>query len=233
MAELVTDCPRCGANHVTFDILSESVIGFKYNWQSWYETFCICRHCKRSTVFILSEVNPDAHRFLSQNKISQLNNVINQLIGIESYISISDMNSAPAPEHLPANINDAFTEGAKCFAIGCYNAAASMFRLCLDIATNELLPAEDINKLNAKIRRSLGLRLIWLLDNNLLPEAMRELSTCIKEDGNDGAHEGTLQKNDAEDILDFTSALLERLYTEPERLRLAKERREQRRAPQA
>jgi hypothetical protein len=52
---------------------------------------------------------------------------------------------------------------------------------------------------------------------------------CIKEDGNDGAHEGTLKKEDAEDILDFTVALLSRLYTEPERLRLAKLRRDKRR----
>jgi len=38
------------------------------------------------------------------------------------------------------------------------------------------------------------------------------------------AHAGTLNKIDAQDLLDFTHALLERLYTEPERLRLAKVR---------
>jgi hypothetical protein len=51
----------------------------------------------------------------------------------------------------------------------------------------------------------------------------------VREDGNDGAHDGTLGKEDAEDLLDFTTALLERIYTEPERLRLAQERREKRR----
>ena len=92
-----------------------------------------------------------------------------------------------------------------------------------------MLPEADGDGLNSKVRRNLGLRLPWLFDRNLLPEALRELSSCIKEDGNDGAHEGSLQKEDAEDLLDFTTALLERLYTEPERLRLAKERREARR----
>lgn len=43
-------------------------------------------------------------------------------------------------------------------------------------------------------------------------------------------HDGSLEKEDAEDLLDFTFALLERMYTEPERLRIAKERRESRRA---
>lgn len=40
----------------------------------------------------------------------------------------------------------------------------------------------------------------------------------------------TVVQSNAEDLLDFTFALLERMYTEPERLRLAKERRDARRA---
>jgi Domain of unknown function (DUF4145) len=74
-----------------------------------------------------------------------------------------------------------------------------------------------------------GLRLPWLFDNDKLPGGLRELSTAIKEDGNDGAHQGTLTKEDAQDLLDFTTALLERVFTEPKKLELAKERRQQRR----
>ena len=85
-------------------------------------------------------------------------------------------------------------------------------------------------KPNNKVKRSLGLRLQWLFEKGLLPVALQELSEAIKEDGNDGAHEGTLTKAEAEDLQDFTVALLERLYTEPERLRLARERRDARRA---
>jgi len=70
----------------------------------------------------------------------------------------------------------------------------------------------------------------WLFDNSLLPEAVRQLSACIKDDGNDGAHAGTLTRAEAEDLLDFTRVLFERLYTEPMRLRLAQERRETRRS---
>lgn len=103
--------------------------------------------------------------------------------------------------------------------------------MCVDIASRSLLPEGDENGLNAKIRRSLGLRLDWLFKHGKLPAALAELSTCIKDDGNDGAHAGTLTKEDAEDLLDFTQALLERMYTEPERLRLAKARRDERRKP--
>ncbi|AEQ50983.1 hypothetical protein KKY_947 [Pelagibacterium halotolerans B2] len=61
---------------------------------------------------------------------------------------------------------------------------------------------------------------------------MQELSTCIHQDGNDGAHQGTLTKEDVDDLLDFTHALLTRLYTEPAKLQAAKARRDERRAPQ-
>jgi len=64
----------------------------------------------------------------------------------------------------------------------------------------------------------------------ILPDALRDLSSCIKDDGNDGAHRGTLSKDDAEDLLDFTFALLERIYTEPEKLRVAQVRRKKRRS---
>jgi hypothetical protein len=72
-----------------------------------------------------------------------------------------------------------------------------------------------------------------LFENRLLAVELKDLSACIKEDGNDGAHAGTLKKPDADDLLDFTIALLERMYTEPERLRLARERRESRRGKPA
>ena len=110
-------------------------------------------------------------------------------------------------------------------SIGCYNAASTMFRLCIDLSTRAMLPAGDAEGLNSRVRRNLGLRLPWLFDNGILPEALRELSSCIKDDGNDGAHEGSLNKEDAENLLDFTYVILERIYTEPKRIQLAKERR--------
>ena len=56
-----------------------------------------------------------------------------------------------------------------------------------------------------------------------------ELSTCVREDGNDAAHAETLTKVDAYDLADFTTVLLEQLYTQPEKLKLAKDRRNGRR----
>jgi len=117
--------------------------------------------------------------------------------------------------------------------IGCNNAAATMFRLCVDLATRPLLPdpadATKAQPPNNRTRRDLGLRLTWMFDNNILPSALRELAKCIREDANDGAHVGNLTKEDTEDLLDFAAALLERLITEPKKLELAEARRAARR----
>jgi Domain of unknown function (DUF4145) len=105
-----------------------------------------------------------------------------------------------------------------------------MFRLAVDLTTRPLLPDGEVDGLSSKVRRDLGLRLPWLFKNGRLPRDLEELSRCIREDGNDGTHAGTLTREDALDLQDFTVALLERVFTEPERLKLAEERRAERRA---
>lgn len=229
MSELVADCPRCGSHQITFDLKEENLTDTKYGWQQIYEAFCVCRRCKKATIFVLSQNGQGAKELVQRNGLSKQTVAINRLMNIEGIVSKKDDASVAPPENLPANIEAAFREAATCQAVACYNAAATMYRLCVDLATKELLPKAEVPNLNSKTRRDLGLRLPWLFGNNILPDALHELSSCIKEDGNDGAHAGTLTKMEAEDLLDFTSALLTRLYTEPEQLRLATLRRATRR----
>lgn len=231
MSQLVEDCPRCGARRIAFEVLGGVITGQNYGWQTNWEIFCLCGHCHHTTVFQVQAANVDYGKaFTENNSLVKLNGAINKVVVVKGYVSRSDRAARPAPEHLPENILAAFNEGAKCLAVGCHNAAGTMFRLCIDITTKGKLPEGEAPGLNHRVRRDLGLRLPWLFDNRYLPEDLRDLSTCIKEDGNDGAHQGNLTEADALDLLDFTEALLERLFTEPERLRLARERREQRRA---
>jgi hypothetical protein len=231
MTELVADCPRCGASRITFDLTGQTgPVGTRYDWQQLYEAFCICRHCGRGTIFHLAETGIEEAKLIRKSGLANLSGAVNHLVRIEGFVSLKDRAGIPPPEHVPKVIAAIFSEGATCFAVQCFNAAGTMFRLCVDLATRSLLPAGDADGLNARVRRELGLRLPWMFEHSLLPEALRDLSACIREDGNDGAHQGTLTKEDAGDLLDFTISLLERLYTEPERLRLAKERRDKRRA---
>lgn len=229
MAQLVADCPRCGSKKTTFDTHAQVFSFRKYDWQNHYEVFSVCRHCGSSTVFVLAQKEVGYSNSLEQGALIKGSNSANDFAEVAGFISIKDVLSVAPPEHLPTAITAAFTEGATCLAVECYNAAAAMFRLCIDLATCPLLPAED-ETLNRKTRRDLGLRLPWMFDKGLLPSDLRELSSCVKEDGNDGAHAGNLGKPDAEDLLDFAYAFLERLYTEPKRLELAQKRREKRRS---
>jgi len=231
MSELVANCPRCGSRHITFDVAAAKPYRQEYGWQFWYEAFGVCRHCGRTAIFVLSESVDGDYEHVHKVGLLGVEGALNNYVNVEGYISPKDQASVAPPEHIPENIEPVFKEGATCLAVGCYNAAGTMFRLCVDLATRAMLPGEETKGLNAKVRRDLGLRLPWLFENGYLPKALEELSTCIKEDGNDGAHAGTLDESDAGDLLDFTTALLERIYTEPERLRLAKERRDARRAP--
>lgn len=236
MAELVANCPRCGSQHITFDVTAATPYRVEYGWQYWYEAFGICRHCGRTTIFVLSESVNANYQYVHEVGLLKVEGTLNNYVDVKDHISLKDTASVNPPEYLPDDIESVFREGATCIAVGCYNAAGTMFRLCVDLATRTLLPteetpAEEAPGLNAKTRRDLGLRLPWLFEHGRLPESLRELSSCIKEDGNDGAHAGNLSEADAADLLDFSAALLQRLYTEPKRLRLAQERREARRTP--
>lgn len=231
MPLLVSDCPRCHSEKMTFDVLSTVPTGMQNGWQRFYEAFSVCRHCHRSTILAIAQSDYHAKDFLDENPPTALKGALNQYFNVEGFICLKDMGAEQPPAHVPDPIANAFREGAISIATGCWNAAGAMFRLAIDLTTKPMLPAEEVEGLNNRTRRDLGLRLPWLFDNGKLPGDLRGLSNCVREDGNDGAHAGTLKKEDAQDLLDFTSALLERIFTEPERIRLAQERRVARRAP--
>jgi Domain of unknown function (DUF4145) len=236
MSMLVADCPRCNSKGITFEVMAQVYRGQHYNWQDWFEIFCKCRACLCPTIFLVNVAKIDFKEQFSQpDALVKCSVALNRFFTIDRFISLRDAISKNPPEHLPDEIENAFREGAACLSIGCNNAAATMFRLCVDLGTRPFLPpkAEDGTKSasapNEKQRRDLGLRLDWLFNNAKIPDSLRDLSKCIHQDGNDGAHAGNLTKEDAEDLLDFTTILLERLFTEPRRLGLAAERRTGRR----
>jgi hypothetical protein len=230
VAELVANCPRCGSHQITFDVTASKSISFEYNWKRTYEVFGVCRNCSRCTIFVLSDNVNANYDYVHKTGLLKVEGALNKYVDVLGHISQKDTALVAPPSFLPKDIEAVYREGAMCLATGCNNAAGTMFRLCVDLATKSMLPSEETAGLTTKIRRDLGLRLPWLFDSGRLPETLKELSSCIKEDGNDGAHRGSLSESEAGDLLDFCTVLLERLYTEPERLRLAKERRDSRRS---
>jgi len=223
-AYLVSNCPRCDANKITFTIFGGTPykVNMNSNLDSDAEIIGMCGACYGASIF---EVIPRSSSVPAPALVEWRTASFNveskyHLIGL---VTPADMAISQPPEALPSNIEVAFIEGLKCLSINCYNAAATMFRLCLDFATKDLLPEEG--EPSSKVRRSLGLRLGWLFDNNKIPLSLKDLAECVKDDGNDGAHEGILDKESALDLEDFTRVLLTRLYTEPAQVEEAKKRR--------
>jgi Domain of unknown function (DUF4145) len=218
---------------MTLDAKSANLREIEHGWLHRYELYCVCRNCSKSSILWISQKEYDDTEFLQDNSPVKFGESLNQHFTVDRYISLSDNAGTAPPDYLPDPIRIVFTKGATSVATNCWNAAGAMFRKCIDLATVPMLPPEEpaIEGLNAKVRRDLGLRLPWLFDNNALPADLRGLASCIHQDGNDAAHSQFLKKEDAEELLDFTVALLERLFTEPERIRLAEERRKKRREP--
>jgi hypothetical protein len=150
--ELVADCPRCASKKITFEATNAVQTDTEYSWKRWWEVFAICRHCVRPTIFVVSQRAIETDKVIEHKGILNLPGVLNHYVDVESYVSIKDIASTPPPDHLPPEVEAAFREGSACLAIGCYNAAAAMFRLSLDLATGPLLPKDDVSGLSSKTR---------------------------------------------------------------------------------
>lgn len=238
MSTFTFDCPSCAAKQSTFDVNGFSPKPIIPHFVVW-TLFSTCRLCSNSCN-ITATINTDTFNYLSSHFIDikkRQNFIISQLqsnSGLMECFSAFNYypilpSTLPAPEHIPNEVETIFLEATKCFSLGCYNAAGAMFRLSLDITTKHLLYINQHLNPSSNDNRSIHNRLTWIFNNNVLPKGLEDLSRCIKDDGNDAAHDGNLGKVEAEDLLDFTYELLENVYTQPERIRIAKERRLERR----
>ena len=224
MPELVTDCPRCRAQRITFDVYADTFVGVGTAGNRQYEVFCVCRGCRRATIFMLEEKDHITARQL-RARLTQDQSVaaIRPSASVDSFhllrhISPADVDTAPPPEKLPSDIEGAFREATKCAAVACYNAAGAMFRLCLDLATKGVKG------------KNLAARLEALCEKKQFSPELRELGSAVRLHGNDAAHDGSLDEEAVEDLEAFATRFLTQLYTEPARLRAANERREMRRS---
>lgn len=50
---LIADCPRCGANTMTFDVAAHVFRAQEYGWLNSHEVFSICRRCHRPSIFLI------------------------------------------------------------------------------------------------------------------------------------------------------------------------------------
>jgi len=220
---------------MTFDVRAAQFSREEHGWVSVFEVFAVCRHCHKPSLLVVRLKNfqaKDVYKAGNSRAVVEYEGSLNDNFDVTGYISLKDEGAAEPPAFVPPEIEQVFREGASCLAVQCPNAAATMFRLCVDLATEPLLPdpaAKDVIRPDHRTRRDLAPRLKWLFEHERLPRNLQDLAGAVRENGNDGAHRGTLSQEDAEDIFDFAYALLDRLYTEPGRIEDARKRRESRR----
>ena len=217
------NCPRCGQITTTFDIEAATLVD---TLNYYFEITVVCRKCGRPS---LARVRNDLN---STSPLEFGPQFIDGFIQFHEWV-FTVPNTRICPDHVPTPIQRIFDEAAKCAAIGTWDASGAMYRKVLDAATRTLVPLpEDGDSATPswKIYKDLRLRLDWLFERGLLNASLKELSSCIHQDGNDAAHdlEG-IGKSEAEDLADFTEIALETLYTVPGQIAENQRRREERR----
>ncbi len=223
----VADCPRCGHLKTTFEILAATHVRHR-DYRDEFECFLLCRSCARPSNALLransgSAAPPAGNRGEYANYAYSLSHWVFEI-----------PHSRQVPDHVAEDVRRIFNEAADCLAIGAYDAAGTMFRKALDTATRERTPDPDSNATpkvpNWKTYKDLRLRLDWLFSNSLLDDSLRDLSSCIHQDGNDAAHDPRgIGMEEAEDLADFADQVLRVIYTIPGQIRENMRRRDVRR----
>jgi len=107
-----------------------------------------------------------------------------------------------------------------CRATGCWNTAGALYCAVLDIVTREAMAALKARQAT-KANRALWTRLAYLFDAGMLPRDRKLLADCVPADRDNV----WFNEVDAEELGDFATELLRRVYSEPERIRQVLERR--------
>jgi len=127
----------------------------------------------------------------------------------------------PAPSQagiaVPLPVASAYEEAARCLTVRAYAATALMCRKAL-----EALIAE--HKISG---RNLADALKAMRDQGLIEPKLFEWADALRLTGNQAAHDvgENISREDARDVLDFTSALMEYVFTFRDRFETFKERR--------
>lgn len=229
MGTIVADCSRCKTQQITFDLIG--TVPDKQGEGMFY-CFCQCRRCDRPSVFSLAGKYSNNPPELDKYKNIDITHLYNINLSAPVYKPVTQ-----CPDFVPEQIKLIFDEGALCLSVGANDASGAMSRKVLDAATRELIGVEpqsvdreDPNYISWKQAKDLRLRLDWLFERGKLPAELKELASCVHQDGNDAAHSSeNIGPDAALDLQDFSTVILESLYTRPGRIQANVNRRDARR----
>ena len=218
MAELVLDCPHCGAERTGFVFGGEYLVKRHKSprsgaVKSTWNTLFVCRRCTEGVVAQLEtfrDTPPSAHDVVLTTAEFQLMKVRPK------------PQPVAVPEHLPELIARDYKEAADSLRRQKFTSADMMFRKVLQRATTALATTAE-PKITVQGLK-LHARIDTLAYHQLITPAMREWAHLIRLDGNEANHEEDVvfEQSDAEQIQAFTELFLIYAFTLPERVKLAR-----------
>lgn len=121
---------------------------------------------------------------------------------------------------LPKPIREAYEEAHRCYKVRAYTATAIMCRKAL----------EGICVEHGVQERNLSQSLAQMRDKGIIEKRLFDWADALRISGNEAAHDVhvTVSAEDARDILDFTNALTEYVFTFRDKFEAFKARRSQR-----
>ncbi|MFV5312405.1 DUF4145 domain-containing protein [Acinetobacter schindleri] len=246
---LVYNCNFCNSQNIRLDVLKTTINTYKsyYNQIFYWQAFTQCSNCKKGMILHLESDKKkiDDDIYLDHREKKEISLVVDlctlSYTNINDHVFIKGLITPPlkqqnvCPIHVPEEIKNIFDEATKCLSMDCFVASGSMFRLCLDLVTKNLLEKwleenqASEQQPNKDQRNKLANRIDFLINQDKIPKRLKELAHCIRHDGNDSAHDGNTGEDEALDCLDFTEALLKEVYTFPAQIQEAEKRRLERR----
>lgn len=113
-----------------------------------------------------------------------------------------------APKHTPKNVARRFLEGEEAYRRQSWNAAVSMYRSALDIATKTMPKIPD--------KLSFYNRLIWLHDNHFITQQMKDWADHVRIEGNEALHDpDDFEEADVRPLRVFAETFLRYIYELP------------------
>ncbi|WP_418460384.1 DUF4145 domain-containing protein [Brucella intermedia] len=181
-----------------------------------WEVAGACANCKQVSVYALrinsTGIIPSSFSDNLENDETRLAKTPVRIATVPAYVS----------EHVPARIAGLFREANECRQMTWYEAAGSMYRKTLDVATKHIF-THDPRLTDKKPANALRSRIKAMGEMGILERDIVELADIVALDGNDAVHdEDPYTKEEAEALEDLTFDLLDRLFVRPAKIAAVK-----------
>ncbi|HWD14316.1 MAG TPA: DUF4145 domain-containing protein [Pseudochrobactrum sp.] len=212
MAFFVRDCVRCGVRKI-----QHHVIGQTYIREYFWEVVGACTDCKTASVYKFQLRLPGTKpaTFTDGNIETPSTTLSSQSVRVATI-------AMELSEHIPERIAGLLREANECRQMTWYEAAGSMYRKTLDVATKYIY-SHDPRLVEKRPADALRVRIKSLGEMKILEDDIVELADIVALDGNDATHDvDPYTREEAEALEDLTLDLLERLFVRPARIAAVK-----------